>query len=310
MYSESPLKDGLLVVKAIATNQLARWLPSLYMRLKGETGRGFEQASPASVAQYFLDCVDEYCGQLGVQPAHAEEFLRGKRVLEYGPGDVLGVALLLYAYGAEKVDCVDRFPLRVDSETNAAVYRELIDRLDGARRARAESAFVVSGDVASGLRPEAVSYSVTEQGLSGASAEYDLVLSRAVLEHVSDLGATFRDVACALKPKGLSLHQVDLRSHGLDRHVPFDFLTWPTGVYRMMHGSKGFPNRWRVDAYREVTIKAGLAIDHMTPLGRISPEEVRRIRPHLAAEFRAVDDDELSWVGFWMLLRREAEGRA
>src|SRR3989344_8004674 len=36
------------------------------------------------------------------------DFLKGKRILEIGPGENLGVALQCLAYGAEKVVCIDR----------------------------------------------------------------------------------------------------------------------------------------------------------------------------------------------------------
>lgn len=34
------------------------------------------------------------------------------------------------------------------------------------------------------------------------------------------------DIQRSMKAGGLSVHQVDLKSHGLDRYAAFDFLTW------------------------------------------------------------------------------------
>ena len=304
MYSESYVNDAKLVVKAFLSNQLARVAPALYMRATRETGRGAGPASAEEIADYFIACFDEYFEHLGIAKADIGSWLNGRTVLEYGPGDVLGVALLFHAHGAAAVHCVDRFPLAKRSDFNVRVYARLLETLDGPARSRAAGAFVVDGDPASGFRPEAVAYHVRPNGLSGRAGHYDLVVSRAVLEHVNDLEKTMADVATALKDDGISIHQVDLKSHGLDRYQPFDFLTWPDPVYRVMFSHKGFPNRWRVDKYRDVARRVGLSLLRLVPTGRLAEEQVALIAPKVAPRFRAVPPDELGWLGFWMTLRR------
>ena len=228
MYTENRWHDAKLFVKAVLSNQLARFSPGMYVRLTGQTGRGEDDTDPAGVADYFMRCFQDYRRKLG----HADEasfagYLSGKRVLEYGPGDVLGVALLFYAWGAERVDCVDRFPLSRIRPSSIEIYRHLLKKLDGVQRQRAEAVFNKPGDPASGLDERRVSYRVDPAGLSRSKNEYHLILSRAVLEHVGDLEASFQDMYCALQNDGISLHLVDLKSHGLDRYKEFDFLTWP-----------------------------------------------------------------------------------
>jgi SAM-dependent methyltransferase len=302
LYSENRAKDAVLFAKAVLSNQLARFAPALYMRLTHETGRGEQEQTPAQIAEYFIGCFDDYRRQLDLDEAAFAAYLQGRRVLEYGPGDILGVALLLYAHGAESVHCFDRFPLHTVSEKNLRVYERLLESLDPPQRQRAEAAFVEPGTPASGFRPEAIGYFVSRDGLSGASRQYDLVISRAVLEHVDNLAGTARDVAQALKPDGLSIHEVDLRSHGLDRYQAFDFLTWPEPVYRLMFSQKGFPNRWRLNRYRDLFEQAGMRIRKLEPTTRLPAEKVALIEPHLAAPLRGVSAEELSWMGFWMVL--------
>ncbi len=302
MYTENLMKDAALFGKALLSNQLARFAPKLYVSLTKQTGRGNDEDDTLTVAEYFIRCFREYGEQLGLNEEEFSEYLKGKSVLEFGPGDILGVALLIYAHGAQRVDCVDRFPLSKLSEKNISVYMHILDSLHSDKRERANSAFIEAGNPRSGFNPRAVSYKVTNDGLSGASCEYDLIVSRAVLEHVNNLEETLHDIKRSMKPDGVSLHEVDLRSHGLDRYTDFDFLTWPTMVYKLMYSHKGFPNRWRIDKYKELAGNSKLSIKKISPTGRVGQEKINIISPKVAKEFRHISPDELSWLGFWMML--------
>lgn len=302
MYTENIGKDGYRFAKAVATNQLARFAPKLYMTLTHETGRGDGGAEPSQTADYFLRCFSDYGERLGYDVEQFDDFLRGKTVLEYGPGDILGVSLLMYAHGAAFVQCVDRFAREKISKANIETYLEILDRLDPEKRRRAADAFNDHGDPGSGFNPAMIRYSVTRDGLINESEAYDLIVSRSVLEHVNHLDLTIRDIANALKPDGVSVHSVDLKSHNLDRYLPFDFLTWPETVYRLMNSHKGRPNRWRVDKYRECVARAGLRFMALAPTGKLQDDQIDRIRPKLAPRFRDLPTEELTWQGFWMVL--------
>jgi SAM-dependent methyltransferase len=301
VYTENAPRDALRLAKASASNLLARFAPAAYVRLTQQTGRGSGEDDAADIARYFQRSFDDYRHWLVRGGKTAVE---GLKVLEYGPGDILGTALLFHAHGAAEVECVDRFPLQQVSPFNAAVYRALIDSLSGAQRQRAESAFVRPGQPESGLRPEAVRYRITPDGLAARPAAFDAVLSRAVLEHVNALEATLADIESGLRPGGLGVHNVDLRSHNLDRYRPFDFLTWPEWQYRLMYSHKGFPNRWRPDAYRRWLAQSSLHTVALEATGRIGAADVARIRPHLPDHLSQASDDELAWTGFWMVLAK------
>ncbi len=305
MYTENRWHDAKLFVKAVLSNQLARFSPGVYVRLTGQTGRGKNDTDPAGVADYFMRCFQDYRRKLGhADEASFAEYLAGKRVLEYGPGDVLGVALLFYAWGAERVDCVDRFPLSRIRRSSIEIYQHLLRKLDGIQRQRAESVFEKAGDPASGLDESRISYHVDPAGLSRMTDEYDLILSRAVLEHVSDLEASFRDMHRALRNTGISLHLVDLKSHGLDRYKEFDFLTWPEWAYRLMYSHKGFPNRWRVDRYETLAREQGFRITLMEPTECIAESDLRVIVDDVPVNYKSLPMEKLSWKGFWMRLEK------
>lgn len=304
MYSEDRLGDLMRFGKAVLTNQLARLAPRLYLGLTGQTGRGSQPETPAQVAEYFSRCLAEYAAKLGVAETGLADYLAGKVVLEYGPGDVPGVALLMYAYGAERVTCVDRFPLMAWSQKNLAVIDALAAGLPPAQRKRLDQAFLVPGQPASGLRAGTLDYRITKSGLSRLQSSVDLIISRAVLEHVNDLDATFQDMFEALRPGGIALHQVDLKSHGLHRRNELDFLAWPPTAWSLMHSQKGVPNRWRVNRYREIIAHTAFELGLMEPTSIAAAETVREVRPHLAPGFATLSDEDLAWLGFWVLLRK------
>lgn len=289
---------------AVITNQIARFVPGLYVRLTGQTGRGGDEIRLDEVGDYFQQCLGDYLGRLGESIGAEGDYFRDKRVLEYGPGDLPGVAMLLTANGARQVVCVDRFPMVNLSPKNIQIARIMMERLPVEERVRLEGSFNQPGRIESGFNPGNIHYLIRPSGLSGLSNEVDVVISRAVLEHVNDLDATFRDMHDALKPGGIAIHQVDLKSHGLHRDNPLDFLCWPSWLWSLMYGAKGVPNRLRVNAYRDAAERNGLEIVMLSPTQLADEKDVDEVRPHLAKPFSTLTRDDLSWLGFWLVCRK------
>lgn len=292
------------VGKAILTNQIARFSPDMYVRLTGETGRGLGEESSGQAADYFRGCFDDYFFKLGIKGSEIGAFLAGKKILEYGPGDLPGVALLMIAHGAEAVICVDRFPLVRLSRKNLSIIDDLLSTLSPTERQRAKTCFINPGSPAAGFNSARISYHIDRNGLSGLHEEIDLVISRAVLEHVNDLPATFMDMHAAMKSDAIAVHQVDLKSHGLHQSNPLDFLTWSESLWRLMYSHKGVPNRQRVDAFRRVIVESGFDIDLLEPTLLANLEDVQAVRPDLAISFRQISDQDLRWLGFWLVCRK------
>lgn len=302
----SPADTLRRVLRAVATNQLARFAPALYVRLTGQTGRGAAaEEAAADVAGYFRLCVDEYFARLGMAPRDAAAFLAGKQLMEYGPGDLPGVAALMVAQGAERVCCVDRFPLVSLSDKNARVVSDLVAGCaDPAQRPRLLSCLRDAADPRAGFDPRRIEYLVRPSGLSGLVDSVDFVFSRAVLEHVDDLEATFADMVRAMKPGALAIHLVDLRSHGLHRENPLDFLAWSEASWRWMYSAKGVPNRWRIDRYRRIVESLPVEVVDFEPTHRAAAADVAAVRPFLAEPFRGVSDEDLAVLGFWLVFRK------
>lgn len=293
-------KHPTRIAKAMTTNLLAAMAPGWYSRWIRETGRGLTPMSVDETAAYFIRCVDDYRQRLKLDHEAWREFLRDKRVLEYGPGDIPGVALLLVGLGARQVTCTDRFPLVQINAFNRQVMEQLVDSLAGEARSRAQeacSAFLESHGTHGPIR-----YRITRDGTSQLRDEVDLLLSRAVLEHVADLDAIFVDMHHALTSNGLAIHQVDLKSHGMHLANPLDFLVWPRWLWRLMYSHKGAPNRVRAHQYRELAEKHGFRIVDFTSTGRADDADWQDIRSRLPHEFSTMRQEDVCCTGFWMIL--------
>lgn len=299
---------GLVIprmIKAFASNQLARFAPQTYVRLTQQTGRGSRGSeSPDSIANYFRECVVDYFAILGIAEEQQASFVRDKVILEYGPGDLPGVALLLVSMGARKVFCVDRFPLVKLSEKNVAVIQQLLDKVPDEQRLRLLKCFLDPHKLQNGFSPEKIEYLVMKNGLSDLYNEIDLVISRAVLEHVNDLDGTFLDMSRAMRPGALAVHQVDLKSHNLHRSNPLDFLEYPPWLWNLMYSHKGVPNRWRSNYYQQLISKHPFEQITFKPTALFDEKVVAVVERFLHKRFQGITAEELAWQGFWLVIRK------
>ncbi len=294
------------VIRAILTNQIARWMPGVYVWLTGQTGRGNRaEENIRSIADYFIECKQDFLQRTEgvVVPSFTQ--MAGKTILEYGPGDFPGVALLMIAMGAEKVYCVDHFPMLSLSPRNVAVARLMAESLSGVERERLHSCFKIPGDFNSGFAKERIEYLVRPNGISGLEGQVDFVLSRAVMEHVANLEGIFADMVRALKPGAWMVHQVDLRNHGLYPDSPLAFLTPSEKLWNLMFSNKGVPNRWRINRYREVLSGLPLTVKLLQPTTQIPRHEVEKVRHKLASPFAMLPDEDLTWLGFWLIAQKD-----
>jgi hypothetical protein len=294
--------DLALAARAIAANTLATLAPSLYFRQTDLTGRGLGAEAAQDVADYFSRCFGEYFERLNV--TDPEAYLSGKTVLEYGPGDFPGVTLLMIAHGAARAYCVDRFPLMRLSDFNLEVLKLLIRRCTSAQRERLLSCFADPSRPEDGVDARHVQYIVNARGLAGLQSDIDLVVSRAVMEHVNDLPGTLADMVQAMRVGATSVHQVDLRSHGHHRRNPLDFLRWPGWLWQLMHSAKGAPNRYRIDAYRDSLARLPVKLLALDSTQDVPLADVAAARPGLALPFRVLDDADLRCLSFWMVFTR------
>jgi SAM-dependent methyltransferase len=292
-------------------------------RRDGPMGATHQRFDVDGSVAYVNAVFDDYLRYGSLTPADLE----GARVLELGPGDNLGVALRFVAAGVARMVAADRFiPFR-DLEQERRVYESLIAGLSQEERERVASVLAGSGTSFDSIPLEFHQELPIEDapGVLGEE-EFDLIVSRAVLEHVHDLDTAFESMKRLLVPGGRMIHKVDLEDHGLftgGGQNPLTFLTIPDRVYRWMgEESAGLPNRRMMGWYESklaelgfeaeflVTVLAGsdVEVDPHVPqeqaVAGAPTDLVSEVRPKLLERYRSLPDEELIVAGFMVIARK------
>jgi SAM-dependent methyltransferase len=256
-------------------------------------------------------------------------FVKGKRVLEIGPGENLAVSLRFLADGAAFVASVDRFRSLKSGAEQAAVYRRLFHGFDETQRKNLGDMLSLqdSGSCLDELRCRYCADTPLEALASQAGNNvYDLIVSRAVLEHVIDLDAAFTSMDRLLAPGGIMIHEVDFRDHGMFSDYglnPLTYLTIREKRWNAMTSHTGAPNRKLKSDYERLLARHGYAAEVQIILiagsnGKIHKKEIAagvdygdpqidlvgKIRKKLAPQFRGLSDEELLVAGIFIVARK------
>lgn len=291
---------GAVTGYLLGRNLAFRHAPALangLMRLTNVTGRGGDAEGEAAL-DYFEGVVEDYeriAAHSGVCEGDGEgaEVFKGRTVLELGPGNTRAVAMLARLRGAKSVDGYDAFDLQTrDPARLRALYEGLLKRA-GEDPSRVDS--LLSGGR---VHHDAGS-------LKATGRRYDLVISRAVLEHVRDLTALHRELREITTDDAVLIHKIDMRSHGFEWDHELDFLLFPEKLYRSLTTHIGEPNRVRAQGYLDVAQQHGFTPVHVSSTRRISAERVAALRDSLAEPYRSLSPEVLSVLGIWLVLVRE-----
>jgi SAM-dependent methyltransferase len=312
----------------VATNMYQDALRRTGVRVD-QIGQVEAEARSAAELPRALEAIDDtFAGYL--EHAHlAPDALRGKRVLELGPGDNAGVAARFVAAGASFVSAVDKFVPFQQSSYHRELYRRLRERLDPGGQGRFDEAIDLSNGIA--LRPSRLEW-IYGRGFEDAdtypASSFDFIVSNAVLEEIYDLDRAFDAMDRLLRPGGYLLHKIDLRDYGMfSKHGfhPLEFLTMPDAVYRRMVESSGQPNRRLVDYYRrriaslhyDGTLYTTWVLGRPTELAphkttltdgvdftNTTTDLIARIRPRLLPRYQALPDADLMIQGIYLVARK------
>lgn len=260
--------------------------------------------------------------------------LSGKRILEIGPGNDLGVALRMLAAGAQQVICLDKYPLRCPPQEELEIYRALRERLDNRSRHNFDAA--VSLGRKPELQPAKLQYiegvGLEEADQIFAPRVFDLIVSRAVVEYLETESA-FAVMDRLLAPGGRMIHKIDFRDDGLFSSGgldPLTFLTVSDSLYSLMTSHSAKPNRRLINYYREKM--AALGYDARLLVTRVfgegselarareklvsgidyrpsTLERLEAIRPKLDRKWRDLPAEDLLAAGIFLVAQKPVEAQ-
>ena len=272
-----------------AYNVLAGTAPrvaSAIQRLTHDTGRGRGRDGKAA-ADYFEAVLADYLAIAHASGVGGMDLFRGKHVLELGPGDTRAFALLARLEGAtwEGFD-----PFDIQSQHLPyldAIYDPILVRRNEPR------------SVEECLQGAIVHTSAT--GLRRGGRRFQIIVSRAVLEHVRDLESLFELASSVATDDAVWIHKIDLRAHGIRHEHELDFLRFREPVWNIMSSHIDLPNRARAAAHLDLGDRVGLRTLWAAATHVIPRDEADRVRNELASPFCAMDADALSVLGLWLV---------
>lgn len=275
-----------------------------------DSGSTHKTFSPEKSLQYIHLVTDEYIKYGGIGS------LENKDILEVGPGDNLGVALLMCAQGAGRVVALDRFYSPRNKEQETSIYRALINEMPPLQQSRAE---LCLSDKNSGPRIDYVhGIGIDDPAIVEAYGQFDLIVSRAVLEEVKDINQAILNMAQMLKPSGKMVHKIDFRDYGMfsdyhhatQAHHPLTFLTINDNLWQMMTSHRSFLNRAFVNSYIEQFSRLGFKVAVEQPVlyetepAGTTGEWLLPIRKKLLPRFRQLPDEILQIKGAFIVVQK------
>lgn len=265
----------------------------------------------------YIDMVfyENYLGYAGTPV----EFIRGKKILEIGPGDSLGVAAMFAAHGAERIVCLDRFFSKRDAAQQKRIYAALRERFSGENRRLFDDAVRIGERVS--FNDKRISY-IHGTGIEEADRlfpgnYFDMIISVSVLEHLRDPAKAIEVMSGLLADGGLMIHGVDFRDHGMFSGFgmnPLTFLTINKKIYSWMVQNTDKPNRQRANFFREELEKRGCrtrvlaarlissdelvlplseTVNMQSPSAQDSIRILNRVRRRLEPRFRRTPEQDL-----------------
>jgi SAM-dependent methyltransferase len=225
------------------------------------------------------------------------------RVLELGPGINCGPQLLLASQGAQ-VTVADRYFPSWNPEYHPAFYRLLRSRWLGPSSALdlvIESEAHCSSAISCISEPAEAMVSLPDE-------TFDLTISNAVLEHVSDAKAVSQSLTRVTKSGGFGIHQIDFRDH-LDFKQPLEFLLLSRSAYervfRESHGERG--NRLRFSEWLSFFKSSYFDLIDVEINESASDDYLRGFIPTLrvsSSSYRTWAVDDLRILGARILVRK------
>lgn len=234
--------------------------------------------------------------------------VKGKTVLEIGPGNSLAIALLFLASGAKKVFLVDRYKHLFWDEADSEFHMQLMKRIEHFPFA-SEAFQSINIDTSKGVIEfdhERIQYQIGDVSYLPLENEtIDIVFSNAVLEHVHEISKAIGELSRVTKSGGYGIHEIDLRDHFHIHANPLRLLGYPDGLWNAMtYYRPGYTNRLRLSDYTHIFEESGFLTIKVIVTRRYEGD-LSKIK--MAKKFLDYTSDDIKTLAFWTLLQKNTD---
>ncbi len=244
-------------------------------------------ASERTVIDGWREAFARYTGRDGM------ELLRGKTVLEIGPGEDMGTALLGLAQGARRYcafDVNDLARIRRDDfyevffsdlERQSAIGPERLTMLRGSLERALSGTDDVHADIVFRVADR-----FDEEFFQGKGI--DVVVSQAAWEHIEDVDDLLRRMSGVVVPGAVLVAEIDLATHTrwLRERDVLNIYRYPSWLWRWL-SFRGAPNRIRPDQYRELLERYGWERVDISPKFLADAAYYETVKGSLAPNYRS-----------------------
>lgn len=237
--------------------------------------------------KYDISVVENWLSFLN-QYSEEESSLKGKEVLELGPGSDLGVGLYLLSKGVARYSAIDINNLVATVPTN---FYEIFFEYLHSQEPDIDIDYLRQQLLKSSQNNNKVINYVYRKDFDILSAvdknSIDLIFSNAAFEHFDTVEETIRQISIIAKPKAKLISEIDLQTHSrwIRDKDPNNIYRYSDRIYHLFN-CKGIPNRLRPCDYETILQRNGWENIIIYPTKKLSDFECQKITPFLNYRFQ------------------------
>lgn len=270
-------------------NQALYWLAGVLVLVLNRLRyaiKGYQNPRPiaASEIEKHLDYDRQTVHHLTSAYSHytGKASVKGKSILELGPGPDLGAGLLWLDQGVSEYTAIDANPLVKDTKTE--FYKRLLSKTAYPLSLQTSLDKVFTDE------PERLRY-ICEPSfdLSQVWTEsIDIIFSQAAFEHFTDIEKTIDQMSQKVQSGAVFIAEIDFMTHsrGLREKDPLNIYRYSPALYSLGK-FKGQPNRRRPNDYVQALQRAGWTNIQVIPIEVLDTAYVHAIRKQLDPTFRS-----------------------
>lgn len=219
--------------------------------------------------------------------------IKGKTILEIGPGNSYMIAYNFLMHGAKKVILVDKFQRIIKTKRQKEYFEKEIEYIS--KKYGQKPFFVTNGDI-DGEYIEFINKDLTETNIKNVG----LIFTNSVLEHIKNVEENIAVMSKILNLGGYMYHNIDLRDH-YNFNKPFLFYKYEDSTWNKYLTKEGisYTNRLRYDDFVRLFKDRSLKIIYERT------ERCKLNQDKMSSRFKNKSKKDLEITNLSILLRRE-----